>query len=300
MSARAIPAVVPSAVAVLAVLTVVTAVWAAWVDAPVLAAGAAAFDWPRAVVVAGLYLGAHVLRIGRMLVILGDSATSVRAVAYAHALTAPVSGLIPLKLGEVARVVAFGLASEGTVHGLRAVWIERTFDAAVLAVAGLVALQVFPQGGAVFPVTVVALGVLTLTAAAITVLPENVGMAKAWLIRRYTTQWSLTALQVLDELGRGLRRSRGLVRRKVATLALLTMALWGLETAALTLLVGTVDPSTVLAGILTVLSDVLRPAQSVGGLAAQLPVHRLVVFASVNAFAALALAGLALAPSRDR
>ena len=286
----------PAAVGALVLATIFFAVLAAGSDADMLTRGAGAFDWPRAVMVAALYLSAHLLRIGRMVVILGDSAASVRSVAFAHALTAPVSSLTPLKIGELARIYAFGIASQGFIHGLRAWWIERSFDAIVLAAAGLFALVLLPNtGAAVLPVTLVALLVLAATAVAIAVLPENVGMTKAWLIRRYTTRWSLSALAVLDDLGRGLHRSRQLVRRKVATLAALTFLLWGLEASALTLLVGAIDAPTMLAGILTVLSDLLTPTdQAFGGLAAQLPVHRLIVFATVNGFAALALGGLFL------
>ncbi len=286
-------------VGALALLTLVTAGLAAVSEAGVLVDGFSRFHWPDAVAVALLYLGAHLLRILRMLVLLGDSIGSVRAVAFAHAATAPVSALVPFKVGEIARVYAFGRASDGFLHGLRTVWIERTFDAAVIAAAGVAALATLDQTAGLLPVTIAAFSVLVLTGVAITVLPENVGMVKAWLIRRYSTGWSIRALAFLHDLGMALRESRGLVQGKVATLATLTFALWGMELAALYFLmpVAADELQALVAGLLAVLSDVFLPvAREV--FSDGLPVHRLVVFGTVNGFALLAFVGLAIDRSR--
>lgn len=214
---------------------------------------------PAAAVVLALllYLGAHGLRIVRMVVLLGERAPSLRGVAIAHALTTPVGGMLPLKLGELVRVAALGRASRGLSDGLRAVWIERVFDASVLAVAGLLVMSQGGHGAGL--VTAVAIAVLLTTAALLRPIPEGLRHAKTFLIRRYTTDWSLVALRRADAAARWLEDARHLVDGRASTLALLTVALWSLEVLAFQ--VGTASLSgdaTTLASALSLLSDALR------------------------------------------
>ena len=64
--------------------------------------------WFLGMAAVAMYLGAHALRVVRMVVLLGDRAASLRGIAVAHALTAPVTGQLPFKVGEVVRLVALG------------------------------------------------------------------------------------------------------------------------------------------------------------------------------------------------
>ena len=242
---------------------------------------------PLAIAIA-VYLGAHLFRMVRMAVLLGESARSLRAVVLAQAITAP-AGLLPFKMGELARIMAIGRATRGVAHGGVAVWIERTYDAAALVVASIVALLILgDSGGFVWPVALLAGGFLAMTTLAIVVWPEQMTMAKGWLIRRYSTPWSLVALRVLHQIGAELRSVRGLVRNKTATLALLTAAVWALEALALWMLV----PSGrgVWSAILGAQSQIVSPGSSDG-----LALHRTAVVAGV---VILGSTGLALAAVR--
>lgn len=207
-----------------------------------------------------LYLTSHGFRLLRTLVVLGDSARAVRLVLLAHLASAPW-GLLPLKVGEIARMLAIGEASEGPGHGLRVVWIERTFDAALLVLAAAAALALLPGSAPlVLPVLVLSATLLILTLLAVVALPENLATAKLWVMRRYTTDWSLTALRLLDDAGDAVRALRHLVAGRVATLAVLTLAIWSCEVLGLWLLVPRLTDLSehVLVGMLAVLSDVLR------------------------------------------
>jgi len=208
------------------------------------------------------YLGAHVFRMVRTLVVLGNSVRSVRLVVLAHAVSAPWTGLLPFKVGELVRMYAIGHVTDGFWHGLRAVWIERTFDAVLIAIAVLIALTTLPEvGHAVVPVGIVSVGLLLATAGAVIALPENLATAKLWVMRRYTTDWSLRTLAFLDDMGDAVKRLGELVRGKLATLSVLTAAIWSLEVLGLWLLVGDFSEvgKGVIVGMLAILSTIVSP-----------------------------------------
>lgn len=269
----------------LALLTAVCLAVVLLTEHSALADALARVAWGPFAIAAAVYLGAHLVRALRMVIVLGDSARSMRDVVVAHAGTAAAAALVPFKLGELVRIVAFGRASKGPVHGLTAVWIERTFDAAVITAVGAGAMMLRPDAVAhIAPVWLVAAAFLIATAMAITVLPENIGMVKAFLLRRYTTDWSLRALDAAHRLREALHASRRLIRGKVATLGMLTALLWLLEAVALAMLVeGVVLTATGLtAGILSVLSHVVAPiGHAVQELDASLPIHRLVILTTL-------------------
>lgn len=247
-------------------LTALGALATAATDGPALQHAVGQVWLPRLALALAIYLVAHVLRIARLVILLGDSGRSVRDVAVAHALTAPIAALLPLKLGELARVLAIGRASRGPVHGLKALWIERTFDAAAIALAGTVVLALRPDAvQAVAPVVLAAVAFLGLTAAAIVLLPESVGMAKAWLIRRYTAQWANRALAAMHALRDALQSSRALLRGKVATLMALTAAIWSVEALAFATLLSVDGGAAQLASeVLGTLSGALAPGAGSG------------------------------------
>jgi len=204
-----------------------------------------------------LYLAAHGLRVVRMVLLLGERSPSLRGVAIAHALTTPVGGMLPLKLGELVRIAALGRAARGLSDGLRAVWIERVFDAGVLALAGLLVMADGGQGAAL--VTTVAIGVLLVTMALLRPIPEALRHGKAFLIRRYTTDWSLVALRRADAAARWMEDARHLVDGRAATLGLLTVALWSLEVLAFQIgTAGLSGEDSTLASAMSLLSDGLR------------------------------------------
>lgn len=252
------------------------------------AAFAGVHPTPGIAVAAALYAGSHVVRSLRMVVLLGSSATSLRAVVAAHLLTAPLAALVPLKLGELARLASFAASSRGAIHALGALWVERTFDALVLAALAAATALLFPDlAPTASTVAALAATFLAFTAVAIFVLPENVDAAKHFLILRYTSRESLGLVRGVHALGHALDVARAAVAGKVATLSLATALIWGLEGAALSAVaegLGARSP-----GLLAVLSDAFRPlAETTPGLAEHLATHRALVLVVL-----LALAGAA-------
>jgi len=263
MRARAVTLVDPGRLLVMVgLLGVPLAMVVGFASLSALSDGLRHMNWIGAGPALLAYVCAHALRVCRTLVVLGDSVQSVRSVALAHATSAPWTGLLPFKVGELVRMYAIGQVTDGFWHGLRAVWIERTFDAVLIALAVSAALVVRPEdGAAVIPVGLVSVALLGATAGAVTALPENLATAKLWIMRRYTTAWSLRVLAALDDTGDAVKRLGVLVRGKVATLTVLTGAIWALELAGLWLLVGTFDRvgEGLVIGMLAILSDVIRP-----------------------------------------
>jgi hypothetical protein len=207
-----------------------------------------------------LYIGAHAIRIVRMILLLGDRAPSLRGIAIAHALTAPISGQLPFKVGEVVRLITLGRATRGLDDGLKAIWMERVFDAGLLAVAGSVTMLVQPAAAAdTLLVTALAFALLLATLVVIRLVPEALRNTKAFLIRRYTTDWSLVALRTLDGIGQWLDDANRMVEGRAATLTLLTAGLWTLEIGAFRLgTAGLLADQGSVSGALGLLSDVLR------------------------------------------
>lgn len=207
-----------------------------------------------------VYIGSHVLRIARMATLLGDSAPSFRQVAFAHAVTGPVSGMLPFKIGEVARVWALGSVSGGLGHGLSAVWIERTLDAGVLLLVGAGLWWTRGDLGPVLaPVVVLSGGLLVGTAVVLRVLPEQLGVARRAVLHRYDSALGVRLLWSLHRLAEVVEVPRRLVSGRVASLAGLTVAIWVTEVVALALVVGSATASAATAGLLHVLGGVVLP-----------------------------------------
>lgn len=252
---------------------------------------------------AGIYAVSHGLRVLRILFLLGDASGSLRRVGLAHLATAPVAALVPLKLGDLARIGAFAAESRGLVHALGAVWVERTFDAVVLATAAALTALFFPELAATATtVAVLATVFLGVTAVAIFVLPENIDEAKHFLIVRYTSEASLALIRAVHAVGSALELARRTVRGKIASLMLATLVIWSLEAAALWALSSAVVGSADTPGLLAVLSDAFLPLAS-PALASQLATHRsmvLVVLFGLSVGAATALSLPEGAPARAR
>lgn len=209
--------------------------------------------------VLALYLAAHALRAARTVIVLGEGARSVRRVLVAHLTSAPWTGLLPYKLGDLVRMWAIGKASDGFGEGLRVVWIERTFDAVLIGLAAAVVVVLRPSAAPeVAPIAIASVLLLGVTATTVVALPENVGTAKQWLLGRYTARWSNRLLALLDAVGDAMIGLRRMVRGKIATLLLVSVAIWALEVAALHLLTRAEGLEELLVGFLGVLSGVLE------------------------------------------
>jgi hypothetical protein len=252
---------------------------------------------PSITAAASIYLLSHLLRMLRMLVILGHSAQTIRGVILALALAAPVTALIPLKIGEFFRIYLLGGACGGFFHAFRAVWLERSFDAAALATVGGLALWLEPNTPAqVLTVSTMGMAFLGLTFFGIFLIPQNLGFTKDYFIIRYNQEWTVRLLRRIEALRLGLVATRKLIQGKVGVVLLSTILIWTLEVLALWMFLRAMPLDIIIPGVLAVLSDIFQPmALAVPELREHMVVHRFMVIMSVSG---LALAGLVFKQTR--
>lgn len=193
-------------------------------------------DWGPLFGAVSLYLLAHLLRALRLVVIVHDERVGLRDTFAAHFIAAGASLLIPFKLGELFRVAEVARLVRSPVRAILLVWAERVLDLLAITGAMLVALA-FRRDLAdsaamgVFLTIAVVAG----TFIAFYVLPEHLESLKLALIRRTHAPWSLRAVQAVDASQRLLLHAPDAVRRRPATLVLLTAIIWTLEIASLAL-----------------------------------------------------------------
>lgn len=252
---------------------------------------------PSIFAAAGIYLVSHLLRMVRMLVILGHSAKTIRGVILALAITAPVTALVPLKIGEFFRIYVLGRACGGFFNAFRAVWLERSFDAAAIVTVGAFALWLEPNTPAqVLTVSTMGMAFLGLTFFAIFLIPQNLGFTKDYFIIRYNQEWTIRLLRRIEALRLGLVATRTLIQGKVGAVLLATILIWTLEVLALWMFLRAMPVDIIIPGVLAVLADVFQPmALAVAELREHMVLHRFMVIMSVSA---LGLAGLVIQQSR--
>jgi hypothetical protein len=235
------------------------------------------------------YVASHLLRMARMATLLGGAALSLRLVAFAHAVTGPVSGMLPFKLGEFGRIWALGHVSGGFGHGFAAVWIERALDSGLLLVVGAGLWMAQPDLAPVLaPVVVLSAVVLSGTAVVLRVVPEQLDVARRMVLRRYDSEAGVSALWTLHRLSSALDVPRRLMAGRVGSLVGLTVAVWLAEAVALAVVVGSASATAAVGGLLHVLGGVVVPGSGFPPEAA-LARHVAVVWLGQEALAIAAL-----------
>jgi hypothetical protein len=131
------------------------------------------------------------------------------------------------------RIERVGVLRRDARDGLAIVWLERVFDAGVLAAAiAAVALT----GGTIDglePVLLLTAAFVLATVVAATIVPTNLREVMLHLVRRDYGPRSLHALRVLRGTLEVIDRVPRLVHRRIATLLVLTSLIWFLEFVAL-------------------------------------------------------------------
>ncbi|MEA1937757.1 MAG: lysylphosphatidylglycerol synthase domain-containing protein [Pseudomonadota bacterium] len=242
------------------------AAWNSLAGAPVLLSS----SWlVRAGFVALLYMGAHVMRILRLALILGQKVISLRRLALVHIHTAGVSAAIPFKLGEAYRIFEIGRANRSWGAALISVLIERIFDAAIMLI--FILLPLLFGMGMTFDMLLFTGGVfafLAMSAVLFLIVPENLPRLQMYLIRRYHSPWNLKMLAGLGALDKALSCVWRMLKGKYATIGLLTVAIWTLEMAALGLAIPALieTPGRALTAPLALLSSAfVENAPIIGG-----------------------------------
>jgi hypothetical protein len=188
----------------------------------------------RSLLLAGvIYLSSHALRILRLALLIGGWRVGFRAIAGFHLMTAAVSLVAPLKLGEVYRAVELSNLVGGLIRAVMIVWWERAFDISLIFLILLLALA--RSSGAVpdefSGVVAISVAFIAVTALIFFVLPDNLRRASVLIIRRYDDKRTVPVLRVIDAVRRAINEAPQLVHAKVAALATLTALIWICEIA---------------------------------------------------------------------
>lgn len=184
-----------------------------------------------------LYASGHLLRIVRLMLLLGNARLSVRRLAAFHFFTSGVGLAAPLRLGDVFRAVELGSLTGGVVHGITFVWIERVLDAVFLTpmLVLLIFLTVGELPDAAGTYGGFVLTIFSFVAASVVLValvPDNLRRVGTYMIRRYERPWTLLVLRGIDEIRAAARRVPLLLRGKLASLLALSMLIWLFELAS--------------------------------------------------------------------
>lgn len=199
-----------------------------------------------------LYLASHLLRALRIFLLLYDGRVRALPTLGTHLHAAGVSALVPWKLGELYRIVMFDRLAQKPVRCLMAVWVERIWDgAALLVLLPLVAATTGAWPAGLPGLLAVAAGFLFASGFLFLVLPENLNLAKRYLIVRQRGERALWLLAWVDGLHGLLTTAATLLRYRILTMGWITIGIWSLEGAALLAVLQAVDAgSGAAAGVL--------------------------------------------------
>lgn len=257
-------------------------------------------DWRLAAALA-LYALSHLFRVARLVTLVHTPAVRVRRLVRVHLMATGLGMILPFKLSEAVRVVELGAVLGSVRTGLLAVWLERTFDAAVLLVLVAITAAGIPAVVDLLgPLLVVLATFVVLTVVAITILPENLRTLMLHLVRRPSGERTIPLLHALRIALDTLHDAPRLLRGRMATLVVLTVLVWATEVAVVSVAVpgagdGLREIATAMLSVLSTVSsggtalwpssgDALRDALAEGGLSgADVDLYRLalVLFALV-------------------
>jgi hypothetical protein len=197
-----------------------------------------AMIWLGAIV----YIVGHGLRSLRLALLIGGWRVGLRLIVSFHFLTAAASLAVPLKLGEVYRVIELSYVMGDFIRAVEIIWWERVFD--VLAIVSIMVIVLFGVSSAerqqFLGVAVLAVGFVIVTALTFFVLPDNLRRLSVLIIRRYDSRRSVAFLRVIDRVRRAIQGAPRLVRAKVASLIALTALIWACEMACFAIVLGAV------------------------------------------------------------
>jgi len=211
------------------------------------------------VAAAGLYMLSHVLRFLRLALLIHNPAIRLRRVLQVHFFSAGLGVLLPFKLSELVRVREVGVVTGSLRTGLLAVWLERTLDAAVLAVlVGLVAISAPESFGLVTPLLVVVTAFVAVTVVAIAVVPGNIREVMLHLVRRPFGERSVGALKLMRGALSMLQEAPAMLRGRLPSLLLLSVFIWVTEVSVIAVALASADlgPTGLSTAVLSLLASV--------------------------------------------
>jgi hypothetical protein len=181
-----------------------------------------------------IYSLAHLLRAGRLLLLAGSHTVSLRRLVEAHFLTAGVSMIVPLKLGEIYRAIELHAVTGSYSRAVLTIWIERSFDVAAICTLAAFAALTNPAGGAdLKPLLMVSTVFVITTIFAFAILPKSLSSLSLFIIRRYNTKGAVDVLRIISSINSLVSHSAEMVNGKLIGLSTITAIIWYLEVTTL-------------------------------------------------------------------
>lgn len=184
------------------------------------------------------YLGAHMFRTLRLGMLIGGWQVGLRTIFYIHFLTAAVSAALPLKVGDVYRVVELSAVAGGTVRSILIVWWERVFDICVILAILIFAFSTTPVSAHApyYAITGAAVVFILGTAVVFFVAPDNFRRLSLLIIRRHDSPRSIGVLRALNATHQAIKGAPAIVKNKLPSLITLTALIWMFEVICFALL----------------------------------------------------------------
>ncbi|WDH21143.1 lysylphosphatidylglycerol synthase domain-containing protein [Pseudomonas chlororaphis] len=213
-----------------------------WLRAPDIASFGRETQWAGLVGITVLYLGSHVLRMLRLVLLTLDDRNKAFPLVAAHTLTAFPSSFLPFKLGEVLRLGAFFQVFEHRQKAL-AVWLSERFGDVVVISMFIMGLylfdvQVVPAMRTIFVLFVLASGLSLLGFFAVAKI--FVYLNRHLVLTSHTSRGLviLRASQILRRLEIAIYKS---IEGRIAGFLLLSVLIWSIEILALSLFINQLE-----------------------------------------------------------
>lgn len=202
------------------------------------ALGALRGAWAAVLAAAALYGAAHVIRAARLALLAAPALNMhVRTVVLLHFHTAPVSFIVPFKLGELYRWQQLGWLSRNPGGSLLIVLLDRMLDALVLLLAlavvagfaGRIAPNAVPIAFLLALATVLGLFVVL-------VAPGCLHALQAYILQNHSAPRARRLLRLVDASRLAVGNARDRLRGNFLLLLFLSAVIWVIESGMLVLL----------------------------------------------------------------
>lgn len=175
----------------------------------------------------------HTLKAGRLYIILYGEDIGRRKYLETYCMTAPVSILIPFKLGEFFRMFAFGRVMRNYLKGTIIILFDRFMD--TLALLTIIICKIIFFNGKMDSLTWFFVAFLVLLLAVYMLFPGTAKYWKSFFLASTATPRKLKALGWIEFSASIYREIREICRGRGAILYGLSLLAWGVEVSGLML-----------------------------------------------------------------
>jgi len=197
-----------------------------------------------------VYLMAHVFRAARFSLIAARIVPlRMRTLGMVYFNAAPVSLLVPFKLGELYRLQQLGLLVGNIVRPVLILLLEKAFDAFVLLVALAILLGTGRLPSELHLLSFILLLLLSAGIATLTVLRPALWSLQKYIVQVHFSSRSLRMLRFVDFLRSSTEVANACIKGNLWTLLCLSIVIWVLEALTVALIVPAMMGGTTLLAV---------------------------------------------------